>query len=151
MAAVTFPEGSTLRSLKAPRVLTPSASSDIGPYPIVLSSSSPSQSRRGLPHHSGPPGALGQELWDERSRDKDRSRRSDQVDSQLVMRRLGGYDESFAPERRAPMAERGVRSLKGVVSTHVPELRESGVEIPDGEELHEVLGLLFSYAAHCHN
>ena len=65
--------------------------------------------------------------------------------------RMGGFEESFAPERHAPVAERGVRSLKGLVSTQVLELRESGVEIPDGDELHQVLGMLFTYAAHCHN
>ena len=65
--------------------------------------------------------------------------------------RMGGFEESFAPERRAPVAERGVRSLKGLVSTQILELRESGVEIPDGDELHQVLGMLFTYAAHCHN
>ena len=65
--------------------------------------------------------------------------------------RMGGFEESFAPERHAPVAERGVRSLKGLVSTQILELRESGIEIPDGDELHEVLGMLFSYAAHCHN
>ena len=51
----------------------------------------------------------------------------------------------------APVAERGVRSLKGLVSTQILELRESGVKIPDGDELHQVLGMLFTYAAHCHN
>ena len=65
--------------------------------------------------------------------------------------RMGGFEESFAPERHAPIAERGVRSLKGLVSTQILELRESGIEIPDGDELHEALGMLFSYAAHCHN
>ena len=65
--------------------------------------------------------------------------------------RMGGFEESFAPERHAPVAERGVRSLKGLVSTQILELRESGVEIPDGDELHQVLGMLFTYAAHCHN
>ena len=49
------------------------------------------------------------------------------------------------------MAERGVRSLKGLVSTQFLDLRESGIEIPDGEQLHESLGMLFSYAATCHN
>ena len=55
--------------------------------------------------------------------------------------RMGGFEESFAPERHAPVAERGVRSLKGLVSTQILELRESGVEIPDGDELHQVLGM----------
>ena len=64
---------------------------------------------------------------------------------------MGGFEESVAPERHAPVAERGVRSLKGLVSTQILELRESGVEIPDGDELHQVLGMLFTYAAHCHN
>ena len=60
-----------------------------------------------------------------------------------------GTEDSFAPERHAPAAERTIRTLKGIVATHELELREHGVVL-DGE-CADVFDLLFQYAAHTHN
>ena len=60
-----------------------------------------------------------------------------------------GTEDSFAPERHAPAAERAIRTLKGIVATHELELREHGVVLD--AECADVFDLLFQYAAHTHN
>ena len=59
-----------------------------------------------------------------------------------------GTSESFPAERHAPVAERAIRTLKGIVATLELELRENGVQIGDDPD---TLEYLFRYAAHVHN
>ena len=59
-----------------------------------------------------------------------------------------GTSESFPAERHAPVAERAIRTLKGIVATLELELRENGVQVGDDPD---TLGYLFRYAAHVHN
>ena len=59
-----------------------------------------------------------------------------------------GTSESFPAERHAPVAERAIRTLKGIVATLELELRENGVHIGDDPD---TLDYLFRYAAHVHN
>ena len=68
--------------------------------------------------------------------------------AQALAERYEGHGESFAPERHAPVAERAVRTLKGIVSSHELQLRENGVVLGDDPG---TLELLFRYAAHVHN
>ena len=68
--------------------------------------------------------------------------------AQALAERYEGHSESFAPERHAPVAERAVRTLKGIVSSHELQLRENGVVLGDDPG---TLELLFRYAAHVHN
>ena len=65
--------------------------------------------------------------------------------AQALAERYEGHSESFAPERHAPVAERAVRTLKGIVSSHELQLRENGVVLGDDPG---TLELLFRYAAH---
>ena len=51
--------------------------------------------------------------------------------AQALAERYEGHSESFAPERHAPVAERAVRTLKGIVSSHELQLRENGVVLGD--------------------
>ena len=51
--------------------------------------------------------------------------------TQALAERYEGHSVSFAPERHAPVAERAIRSLKGIVSTHELELRENGIVLGD--------------------
>ena len=64
---------------------------------------------------------------------------------------LGGYSEAFAPERHAPAAERAVRTLKGLSCSQIMHLKDGGICVPEGEDASEILDLIMSYAAHCHN
>ena len=59
-----------------------------------------------------------------------------------------GTSEAFPAERHAPVAERAIRTLKGIVATLELELRENGVQVGDDPE---TLEYLFRYAAHVHN
>ena len=59
-----------------------------------------------------------------------------------------GTSEAFPAERHAPVAERAIRTLKGIVATLELELRENGVQVGDNPE---TLEYLFRYAAHVHN
>ena len=59
-----------------------------------------------------------------------------------------GTSESFPAERHAPVAERAIRTLKGIVATLELELRENGVQIGDDPD---TLEYLFRYAAHVRN
>ena len=68
--------------------------------------------------------------------------------AQALAERYEGHSESFAPERHAPVAERAVRTLKGIVSSHELQLRENGVVLGDDPG---TLEFLFRYAAHVHN
>ena len=68
--------------------------------------------------------------------------------AQALAERYEGHSESFAPERHAPVAERAVRTLKGIVSSHELQLRENGVVLGDDPG---TLELLFRCAAHVHN
>ena len=68
--------------------------------------------------------------------------------AQALAERYEGHSESFAPERHAPVAERAVRTLKGIVSSHEIQLRENGVVLGDDPG---TLEFLFRYAAHVHN
>ncbi|CAE7330208.1 RE1 [Symbiodinium sp. CCMP2592] len=68
--------------------------------------------------------------------------------AQALAERYEGHSESFAPERQAPVAERAVRTLKGIVSSHELQLRENGVVLGDDPG---TLEFLFRYAAHVHN
>ena len=52
-----------------------------------------------------------------------------------------GTEDSFAPKRHAPAAERAIRTLKGIVATHELELREHGVVLD--AECADVFNLLF--------
>ena len=68
--------------------------------------------------------------------------------AQALAERYEGHSESFAPERHAPVAERAVRTLKGIVSSHELQLRENGVVLGDDPG---TLEFLFRYAAHVRN
>ena len=68
--------------------------------------------------------------------------------AQALAERYEGHSESFAPERHAPVAERAVRTLKGIVSSHELQLRENGVVLGDDPG---TLEFLFRYAAHVHS
>ena len=68
--------------------------------------------------------------------------------AQALAERYEGHSESFAPERHAPVAERAVRTLKGIVSSHELQLRENGIVLGDDPG---TLEFLFRYAAHVHN
>ena len=68
--------------------------------------------------------------------------------AQALAERYEGHSESFAPERHAPVAERAVRTLKGIVSSHELQLRENGLVLGDDPG---TLEFLFRYAAHVHN
>ena len=59
-----------------------------------------------------------------------------------------GTSEAFPAERHAPVAERAIRTLKGIVATLELELRENGVQLSDDAQ---TLEYLFRYAAHVHN
>ncbi|CAE7675304.1 RE1 [Symbiodinium sp. CCMP2592] len=70
--------------------------------------------------------------------------------AQALAERYEGHSESFAPERHAPVAERAVRTLKGIVSSHELQVRENGVVLGDDPGT-GTLEFLFRYAAHVHN